>query len=459
MEVRDQQILIVGGARSGIAAAKFLAARGARVTVNDAKPEGELAAASELRAAGVGIVGGGHPFSLFENADLIVASPGVPLALEPFKRARAAGVSVIGEMELAARFISGRLVGITGSNGKTTTTALTGELLARAGLPVQVGGNIGTPLISLVEASRPDGFTVIEASSFQLEDVDQLHFFAATILNITPDHLDRYEGMDEYAAAKANIFRHQIADDTAVLNADDARVAAMQGLTPARKVFFSRARELEEGICLRGDEVVWRDGKTEQILMRRDEMGLRGAHNLENAMAALALGLACGADRESMRATIREFSGVEHRLEFVAEVRGVKFYNDSKATNVDAAIKALEAFNEKTVVILGGKDKGSDYAPLAPLVKERCSHVILIGAAGDKIGAAIAGAAPLHRSETMEEAVERGLLLAAAGEVVLLAPACASFDMFENYEHRGRVFKDAVRRLAAGASENGVKSA
>jgi UDP-N-acetylmuramoylalanine--D-glutamate ligase len=458
MEVRDQHILIVGGARSGIAAAKFLAARGARVTVNDAKPESELAAAAELRAAGVEIVGGGHPLSLFENADLIVASPGVPLALEPFKRARAAGVSVIGEMELAARFISGRLVGITGSNGKTTTTALTGELLAQAGLPVQVGGNIGTPLISLVETSRPDGFTVIEASSFQLEDVDQLHFFAATILNITPDHLDRYAGMDEYAAAKANIFRHQTAADTAVLNADDARVAAMRELTPARKVFFSRVRELEAGIYLRGDEVVWRDGNTEQFLMRRDEMGLRGAHNLENAMAALALGLACGAERESMRATIRDFSGVEHRLEFVAEIRGVKFYNDSKATNVDAAIKALEAFSEKIIVILGGKDKGSDYAPLAPLVKERCAHVILIGAAAAKIGAAIAGAAPLQRSATMEGAVEKGLKLAAAGEVVLLAPACASFDMFENYEHRGRVFKDAVRRLAAGTNQLGVES-
>lgn len=447
MEVAGKEILIVGAARSGAAAARFLRSRGARVTLNDAKPESGIAGASELRALGVEIAAGGHPAELFEKAELIVVSPGVPLALEPFRRARAAGVEVIGEMELAARFLRGRLVGITGSNGKTTTTALTGELLARAGLETQVGGNIGTPLISLVESSTDETLTVVEASSFQLEAVSRLRFFAATILNITPDHLDRYDSIDDYAAAKANIFRNQTAGDWAVLNADDARVAAMADLTAARKVFFSRERELDEGISLRGSEVVWRAGGEERVLLRRDEIALRGAHNLENVMAALALGLACGAGSESMRETVREFRGVEHRLEFVAGIDGVKFYNDSKATNVDAAIKALEAFTEPVIVILGGKDKGSDYAPLARLVRERCRSVILIGAAAEKIAAAIAGSAQAVRAQTMEEAVERGFARARAGDVVLLAPACASFDMFNDYEHRGRVFKESVRRL------------
>lgn len=445
MDVSGKKILVVGCASSGVAAAHFLAARGARVTVNDAKPEGELKEAAALRTAGVEISSGGHPEELFENADLIVASPGVPLALEPFHRARARGVPIIGEVELAGRFLRGRLVGITGSNGKTTTTALTGELLRCAGLPTQVGGNIGTPLISLVDGSRDDGFTVIEASSFQLEAVERLHFFAATILNITPDHLDRYDSMESYAAAKARILDNQTAGDAAVLNADDARVAAMKDLTPASVVFFSRVRELDEGISLRGEEIIRRRAGEEQVLMRRDEIGLRGAHNLENVCAALALGLACGAAVESMRETVREFKGVEHRLEYVAEVGGVKFYNDTKATNVDAAIKAIEAFTEPLVVILGGKDKGSDYAPLAALMRERGAIAILIGAAADKIAAAMENEGlAMHRAQTMEEAVGMGFELSEEGGVVLLAPACASFDMFENYGHRGRVFKEAV---------------
>jgi UDP-N-acetylmuramoylalanine--D-glutamate ligase len=337
------------------------------------------------------------------------------------------------------------LIGITGSNGKTTTTTLMGAVLKEAGLTTQVGGNIGTPLISLVETSRSDGFTVIELSSFQLEAVESLHLFAAVLLNITPDHLDRYDSMDDYAAAKANIFRNQTAEDLAVLNADDARVAAMP--TNAHKVFFSCNRELAEGIFLRGEEVISRAHNTERVLIARSEIGMRGAHNLENVMATLAVGLACGAAPDSMRETIRNFKGVEHRLEFVAEIKGVKFYNDSKATNVDAALKALEAFDQGVIVILGGKDKDSDYAPLAPLIQTRCEHVILVGAAADKIAAALENTKPLHRAATMPDAVALGAELANEGEIVLLAPACASFDMFDNYEHRGRVFKEAVYAL------------
>jgi UDP-N-acetylmuramoylalanine--D-glutamate ligase len=448
MIVRGQNILVVGLARSGVAAAEFLASRGARVTVNDAKPESELKDAPALREKGIEIVAGSHPAELFEKSDLIVASPGVPLALAPFRRARAAGVPVIGEIELAARFLRGRLIGVTGSNGKTTTTTLIGELLEQAGLTVQVGGNIGTALISLVASSREDGFTVVELSSFQLEAVEQLHLFAAVLINITPDHLDRYDSMEEYAAAKANIFRNQTRADVAVLNADDERIFRMNRLTEARVVFFSRKRELDEGIFLRRDEIVNRSGGRDRALIARSEIPLRGDHNLENVMSALAVGLACGADPDSMRATVRGFKGVEHRLEFVAEINGVRFYNDSKATNVDAAVKSIEAFAGGLIVILGGKDKGSDYSPLALLLRERGEHAILIGAAAEKIAKALDQSVKIHRAATLEDAVVTAYRLSKPGNVVLLAPACASFDMFDNYEHRGRVFKEAVKKLS-----------
>lgn len=447
MEVAGKHILVVGLARSGVAAAEFLAARGARVTVNDAKPEAELKDAESLRAKGIEVVGGAHPRELFEQSDLIVVSPGVPLALEPFQLAQAAGVPIIGEIELAARFLRGRLVGITGSNGKTTTTTLVGELLKDAGLPTQVGGNIGTPLISLVETSTDESVAVVELSSFQLEAVEQLHVNVALLLNITPDHLDRYDSMEDYAAAKANIFCNQTTDDVAVLNADNDWAMREGEKTAARRICFSRLRELDEGIFLRGDAVIERNAAGERVLLTRADIPLPGDHNVENVMAALAAGLACGASPDSMRQTVRNFKGVEHRLEFVAEINGVRFYNDSKATNVDAAIKCLEAFAGGVIVILGGKDKGGDYAPLAPLVRERCEHVLLIGAAADKIGAALEGTKPLHRAATMPEAVKLGLELGQPGNVVLLAPACASFDMFDNYEHRGKVFKEAVQSL------------
>lgn len=450
MQVAGKNILVVGLARSGVAAAEFLAARGARVTVNDAKPESELKDAHSLRAKGIEVVGGSHPRELFETSDLIVVSPGVPLALEPFKLAQAAGVPIIGEVELAARFLRGRLVGITGSNGKTTTTTLVGELLKDAGLPTQVGGNIGTPLISLVETSTEDSVTVVELSSFQLEAVEQLHINVALLLNITPDHLDRYDSMEDYAAAKANIFRHQTANDVAVLNADNDWAMREGEKSAARRICFSRLKELEEGVFLRGEQIIERSKNGERELLNCADIPLPGDHNVENVMAALAAGLACGASPNSMRQTVRNFKGVEHRLEFVAEIHGVKFFNDSKATNVDAAIKCLEAFAGGVIVILGGKDKGGDYAPLAPLVRERCEHVILIGAAADKIGAALENTKPLYRAVTMPDAVKLGLELGRPGDVVLLAPACASFDMFDNYEHRGKVFKDAVRSLTGG---------
>jgi UDP-N-acetylmuramoylalanine--D-glutamate ligase len=452
MKIEGKKILVVGLGKSGLAAAEFLSSRGAIVTANDAQPAEKIAPAiNQLIEKNIEVVAGSHPISLFENSDLIVASPGVPLALECFQKAKDAGVPVISEIELAAHFLRGRLIGITGSNGKTTTTTLIGEVLQDAGFKTQIGGNIGTPLISLAETSCEDGLTVIELSSFQLEAVESLHLFAAVMLNITPDHLDRYDSMNHYAAAKANIFRNQTSQDLAVLNADDERVAAMS--TAAHKVFFSNQQELEEGIFLRGNEVICRAAGVEKILITREEIGIRGAHNLENVMATLAIGLACGVEPDSMRHTISEFKGVEHRLEFVAEIEGVKFYNDSKATNVDSTIKALEAFERGVIIILGGKDKGGDYAPLAPLVQERCEQVILIGAAADKIAAALENTKPLHRAMTMQAAVKLSKELARKGDTVLLAPACASFDMFDNYEHRGSVFKEAVLNHAEARTQ------
>lgn len=458
MEVAGRHFVIVGMARSGLAAAEFLHGRGARVTLNDAKPEEGLPEVAALRERGIAVVAGEHPRELFESADCLVVSPGVPLAATPFEWARQAGVPVIGEVELAARFLRGRLVGITGTNGKTTTTTLIGELLRQGGLPTLVGGNIGQPLISLVDQSTPEGWTVAELSSFQLEAVDRLHVEVAVLLNITPDHLDRYDSMEAYAAAKANILNRQEPGDIVVLNADDARIMAMRALTPARAICFSPTRQLTEGICLGGSNqqlVVHRQGDREEELLELATIPLRGAHNLENVMAALGVGLAIGIAPESMRRTVAGFTAVEHRLEFSGEIGGVSFYNDSKATNVDAAIKSLAAFPGGITVILGGKDKGSDFTPLRSLVAERCREVILIGSAAAKIEAALSGVRPIHYASSMAAAVRYGFGVSQPGDIVLLAPACASFDMFDNYEHRGRVFKQAVQELALAEAGGG----
>jgi len=450
MEINGKKVLVVGLARSGTAAARFLVERGARVVANDAKTEDRLASeVAELRAQGIEVVLGSHPIEIFTDVDLIVVSPGVPMAIEPLKRARESGIKVISEIELASWFLRGSIVGITGSNGKTTTTTLIWELLKGAGFAVQVGGNIGTPLISLVESSRDDGFVVAELSSFQLEGIERFRANVAVITNITPDHMDRYDSFESYAGAKRRILLNQRPEDLAVLNADDALTRKMAGDTQARTVFFSRRQELDDGIFLRGEQVISRSGGSEQVLLSLSDIQLRGAHNLENVMASLAVGLGCGAPAQQMRETVRNFKGVEHRLEWVAEIDGVNFYNDSKATNVDATIKALEAFEGGVILILGGKDKDSDYSLLAPLVSERVKQLVLIGAASDKIAAALREVKPITRCSSMSEAVRRSFELASGGDTVLLAPACASFDMFDNFEHRGRVFKEEVLKLHA----------
>jgi UDP-N-acetylmuramoylalanine--D-glutamate ligase len=464
MDVRGRKILVVGVARSGAAVARRLAARGAAVTANDVKDESQLAhEADELRRLGVKLALGGHTDELFIHADLIVLSPGVPADLPQLEMARRAGVEIISEPELAGRFLRGRMIGITGSNGKTTTTALTGELMKAAGAQVIVGGNIGTPLTSLIEQSSEATWTVAELSSFQLEMIDSLRVHVAIVTNITPDHLDRHGTFENYVRAKHRIFRNQTADDFAVLNGRDKAINEMVAAlgVPSRKVYFnSRGALTMDGgaadIYVRDGRLfttMLADAQEEVEVMAIGDIPLRGMHNVENVMTALAA-VFCAmrtrrADLPALVAAVKQFPGVEHRIEYVAEINGVKFYNDSKATNVDSTVKALEAFERNIIVILGGKDKGSDYSVLAPLVGERVKQMVLLGAASDKIAAQLAGVRPIKRAASMPDAVRLSIEAAEAGDTVLLAPACASFDMFDNYEHRGHVFKQEVMNLAS----------
>src|SRR6266480_2876650 len=387
MKLAGRKALVIGAARSGIASARFLAQRGAIVALNDRKPLAEWSPeALALKTEGVGQFAGDPPALLLDQVDLVVVSPGVPTRAIPIRYGDRSGAEVIGEIELASRFLRGGIVAITGTNGKTTTTSLIGAMLKDAGMKVQVGGNIGTPLISMVESSRADGWTVVELSSFQLETIKEFHPTVALVLNVTPNHMDRYESFTDYAAAKHRIFMNQGPGDVAILNADDQVVSSWASGLRAHVANFSVRQQLEEGLYLRGREIVSRTATTEMVLLNREEIKLRGLHNVENVLAALAAGLACGAAPESMRETVRRFEPVEHRLEFVTEVEGVKFYNDSKATSVDATLKALEAFAGededrfgKIILILGGRGKKAPYSPLAPLVHKQVRKLILIG--------------------------------------------------------------------------------
>jgi UDP-N-acetylmuramoylalanine--D-glutamate ligase len=449
IELAGKQVLVVGLARTGIATALFCAARGARVTATEGQPESQMAeTAAKLRAAGVTLELGGHRAETFVQQDLIVPSPGVPPTMPALAAARAIGIPVWSEIELAWRFLRGRLICITGSNGKTTTTALTGHVLETAGLPVQVAGNIGTPLISRVELSCDAGFTVVEASSFQLESVASFRPDVAVLLNITPDHLDRHGSMEVYGRAKARMFANQTEEDDAVVNTDDARAASYAPSRP-QVYWFSRQKNVANGCFVRGDEIVFRRDGTETVLLERKVIGLRGNHNIENVLAAAAAARLAGVEPAAIEEGVRTFAGVEHRIEYVATISGVEYFNDSKATNVDAALKALDAFPGKLFVILGGKDKGSDYSLLRESLRGHARMALLIGSAAEKIEADLGGAVPVERAGTLAHALETAAKRAQPGDTVLLAPACASFDQFENYEHRGRVFKQLVRELAA----------
>jgi len=450
MKLKDKPVLVVGLGKSGVASAQFLQARGAKVTVSDSKSPEQLA--NEIPALldrGIAVETGGHGERTFRGQDLIVVSPGVPADSAPLLQARLQGVPIIGEIELAAQFLQGRIVAITGSNGKTTTTTLTGEILAASGFPVAVGGNIGTPAISLVDQTTPKSFVVLEVSSFQLETIQTFRPFISAILNITPDHLDRHRTLEAYVDAKARIFENQNATDFCVLNADDAAANALTSRAKCPVLHFSRRTEVPAGVFVRQGKVFFRNGETEREILPVEEITLQGAHNLENVIAAVCIASLAGCPANKIRQAVHAFKAVEHRLEFVAEIAGVRYFNDSKATNVDATIKALESFPANIHLILGGKDKGSDYSVLNPLLRERVKQVYTIGAAAEKIASQIGQAAPIDPSGTLENALRRASAAAKPGDIVLLAPACASFDQFQSYEHRGRVFKEAVRALSA----------
>jgi len=433
MKLTGLNVVVVGMAKSGLAAVELLLEKGAKVRAVDEK----------LTEAG------GRPVEpqtdeAFIGADLIVLSPGVPADVDAVDRARRRGVRVIGDLELASWFLQGKIIGITGSNGKTTTTALTGHILKSSGIAAQVGGNIGTPPASMVKPSRADQWNVLELSSFQLETTETFHASIAAALNVTPDHLDRHYTLENYAEQKAKLFTNQQSGDFAVLNADDPICRGYAKRTAGTSVWFSSTQNVTPGAYLDGGRIMLNG----QPLMMTSEVPLRGVHNLENTMAAAAIANLAGAAHAQIRAAVMTFPGVEHRLEFVRERNGVAWYNDSKATNVDATLKAIHAFDGGLWIILGGKDKNSDYTPLAGPLKARAHAALLIGAAADKIEGQLKGAIPLIRCGTIANAIHEATARATRGDTVLLAPACASYDQFDNFEHRGREFKRLVQELS-----------
>ncbi|HEY4362206.1 MAG TPA: UDP-N-acetylmuramoyl-L-alanine--D-glutamate ligase [Bryobacteraceae bacterium] len=428
MKVEGRKVVVVGMAKSGRAAVDLLIERGAHVTAVDQKPVPDLAVPVLPQSA-----------ISFADATLIVLSPGVPADLPEIQPARDRGVPIVGDLELASWFLQGEIIGITGSNGKTTTTALTGHILKSSGIASQVGGNIGTPPCSMVKTSRPDQWNVLELSSFQLETIETFRAHIGVALNVTPDHLDRHYTFERYAAAKAQLFENQRPSDFAVLNADDPTT---YGFAQAPKTYWFSATSWADAYLFEENILLFAD-----LLMPAAEIPLRGLHNLENTMAAALATHLAGATHQQIREAVKTFPGVEHRLEFVRTLHDVAWYNDSKATNVDATLKAIAAFEGNLWIILGGKDKNTDYTPLAGPIRQKAHAALLIGAAAEKIAAQLQGAAPLISCGTLEAAITEARAKAQPCDTVLLAPACASFDQFENFEHRGREFKRLVHSL------------
>ena len=447
MDLKGKKVLVVGLGKSGLAAALFLRHRGAQVTVSDIRSAEALAKdIPALLEEGINVEAGGHGLLTFRRQDLIVVSPGVPLDTPELAQVRSFGLPIIGELELAARFLKGKTLAITGSNGKTTTTALLGEILQAAGLPTLVGGNIGVPVVGLIEESTDDTWSVLEVSSFQLESTQEFRPAIAVILNITPDHLDRHGSFENYALAKERIFAMQDEHDFLVLNADNARAAAAASRSVAKVYWFSSKHPVEQGAWAEDGQLVYRAAKDAPIeaVIPLSGISLKGEHNVENVLAAVCAARLAGAPAEAIRRAIENFHAVEHRLEYVSTINGVEFYNDSKATNVDATAKAIAAFPSGIHLILGGKDKNSDYTLLNDLLKARVRAVYTIGSAAAKIESHLRGVVPIHSCVTLDKAVLAAAGAARPGEIVLLAPACSSFDQFESYEHRGRVFKELV---------------
>jgi UDP-N-acetylmuramoylalanine--D-glutamate ligase len=443
--VRGKRVTVAGAARSGVAAAELLVRRGAEVTVSDLRDH--IDEEGQLRDAGVALELGGHRLETFVNADLVVLSPGVPNEHPAVAAARRAGVTVVGELELAARWIRGRIVAITGTKGKSTTTTLTGRMLEAGGFKVLVGGNIGHALSAQVDQSTVDTIHVVETSSFQLETIDTFHPWVAVLLNFSPDHLDRHAGVAEYAAAKARIFANQTAGDWAVLNADDPMTLQLAARTRAQRILFSLEGNLRDGFVIDGGAIVRRSPAGDERLVPLASVKLIGRHLLADVLAACAVATLAGVDAAAMARAIEGFSGLEHALEPVGEIGGVRFVNDSKATNIEAARRAIEAFETGLVVIMGGRFKGGDFRDLSPALTERRATVVAIGEARPRIHEAFDGHVTVVDADDMRAAVRKAFTAAPPGGAVVLAPACASFDMFRDYAERGRVFKQETRRL------------
>lgn len=483
MQLKDKKIVVFGLARSGAGAANLLAAMGADVTVTDKKSRHEIAEFADKLLPAVKLVLGGHPDSLFKGVDLIVVSPGVPLKSEPLQKAKASGIKIIGELELSYQTIKGRVpfYVITGTNGKSTTTTLLGMMFRKSGFKTIVGGNIGNALTEEIFKlfSRSAGDTdsasetriepgnkisainsiVAEVSNFQLESIETFRPKGAAILNITPDHLDRYNSMEEYADAKAQVFLNQRQDDFLVLNADDAAtISAYENKRKARGTvfpevfFFSRIKKVK-GVYVKDGTIyssisLSKGDKKDIPLLAASDICIKGVHNLENAMAASAMALLAQCPEDAVTQTLKEFPGLEHRLEFVREFEGVTYINDSKGTNIGAVMKSLESFSEPVVLIAGGRDKAGDFKSLMPFVKDRVKTLVLIGEAKEKIKKALGNIVETLLAESLEEAVAFSRKSASRGDVVLLSPACASFDMFRDFEDRGEQFKNIVRRMS-----------
>lgn len=444
--VRGRQVTVAGAARSGIAAAELLVRRGARVTISDRRDA--IDEGSRLEDLGITLELGAHHPATFTGADLVVVSPGVPWTLPALEAARAAGVPVIGELELAARWLRGRIVAITGTKGKSTTTTLAGRMLEAGGRRVLVGGNIGIALSAQVEASTDDTIHVVETSSFQLEASDTFHPWIAVLLNFSPDHLDRHATAEEYAAAKARVFANQSAADWAIINADDPASLRIAAAVGARRVLFSMEPRLDEGVSIEDGVIVRRRGDGFEPLVPVSAVRLLGQHQLADVLAAVAVADIAGVDAAAMTRAVEGFTGLEHALEAVEEIGGVRFVNDSKATNIEAASRAIACFGDGLVVILGGRFKGGEFRDLAGALAERRAAVVAIGETRNIVRDALGESVPVRAADTMAAAVRTAFTSAAPGSVVLLAPACASFDMFRDYADRGRVFKQEVRRLA-----------
>lgn len=449
--VEGRHVVVVGAARSGVAAAELLRRRGARVTLTDLRQD--VADAPRLREAGVTLELGLHDPVTLTSADLVVLSPGVPANQPAVAAARRAGVPVIGEVELAYRWLQGRVIAITGTKGKSTTTALTGRMFEAAGVTALVGGNIGNPLSAQVDASRADVVHVVEVSSFQLEQVDTFRPWIAVLLNFSPDHLDRHASVEEYASAKARIFARQQPDDWAVINADDPYALELARRGRARQLRFAVDTPLEDGVVVSDETIARRTGGSNQPLVRLSAVRLLGRHLLSDVVAATAVGSLAGLPPRAMERAVASFGGLEHVLEQVALVGGVRFVNDSKATNVVSARRAVESMAPGLVLIAGGRFKGGDLRDLREPLTGRAVAVVAIGEARARLRKAVGDVVPVHDAETMRAAVRQAFRLAPRGGTVLLAPACASFDMFRDYADRGRVFKEEVAALRAAIDD------